>query len=124
MIASDRHDAGADMNGAVGMRKSLMVPAALAGLMIVGVAGTAFAAGPGAIDPEAAAVASLKVSLTQAIAIAEQHTGGKAYDAGVDVDHGKNQIVVETNGPRGVQTVMIDAKTGKIVGEHQGGEQD
>ena len=74
-------------------------------------------------DPEAAAVDAMKVSLTQAIATAEQHTGGKAYDAGVDTDHGTT-IVVETNGPKGVQTVTVDANSGKILSEHQGGEQD
>ncbi|HEY6432233.1 MAG TPA: PepSY domain-containing protein [Acetobacteraceae bacterium] len=98
--------------------------AALTGLTLASVAGTASAAGQGGIDPEAAAVASIKVSLTQAIATAEQQTGGKAYDAGVDADHGKNRIVVETNGPKGVQTVIIDANTGKVIGQHQGGVQD
>jgi uncharacterized membrane protein YkoI len=64
------------------------------------------------------------ITLAQAIAIAEHQTGGKAYDAGVDVDHGKPRAVVETNGPNGVQTVIIDAQSGQIVGTHAGGEPD
>lgn len=107
------------------MRKGLVLGMTLAGLMLAGASvGTAMAAGHGDADREAAAVATMKVSLAQAIATAEQHTGGKAYDAGVDVDAGKNQVVVETNGPKGVQTVMIDATTGQIVGGHAGGEED
>ena len=53
-----------------------------------------------------------------------QQTGGKAYDAGVDVHGGKIQILVETNGPKGVQTVIIDGASGLVVGGHAGGEPD
>ena len=42
----------------------------------------------------------------------------------MDVAHGKPRIVVETNGPKGVQTVIVDAQSGKIVGGHAGGEAD
>ena len=70
------------------------------------------------------ALASAKTTLTQAIATAEQRTGGKAYDAGVDVEHGKSHVVaVETNGPKGVQTVIVDAQSGQDVRDgHAGGE--
>lgn len=107
------------------MDKRLIVPAALAGLMMVaGLAANAEAAQQGGVDPEAAAVSDLKVPLTQAITIAEQHTGGKAYDAGISLDQGKMQIVVETNGPAGVKTVMIDPQSGAVLGERVGSEQD
>lgn len=105
------------------MRKMSMVPAALAGLVLAGSATAATMPATNGHAPEAAAVDTMKVSLTQAIATAEQHTGGKAYDAGVDTDHGTT-IVVETNGPKGVQTVTVDANSGKVLSEHQGGEQD
>ncbi|HYZ23558.1 MAG TPA: hypothetical protein VE690_15520, partial [Rhodopila sp.] len=65
-----------------------------------------------------------KVSLTQAIATAEQQTGGRAYDAGVDVKDGNTRIVVETNGPKGEQTVAVDAQSGGVVATHAGGEAD
>ena len=103
------------------MLRFLLVPAALTGLTFAGAATAAPAPRPH--DPEAAAVASMKVSLAQAIATAEQHTGGKAYDAGVDTDKGIT-IMVETNGPKGIQTVTIDANNGAIVAVHDGGEQD
>lgn len=102
-----------------------MLRAMLAGLVLASVgSGAAFAAGSRDGDREASAIATMKVSLSQAITTAEQQTGGKAYDAGVDVDSGKVQIVVETSGPSGVQTVMIDGASGQIVGTHKGGEQD
>ncbi len=81
-------------------------------------------AGGGDEAREASALQGAKVSLTQAIGAAEQQTGGKAYDAGVALADGKSRIVVETNGPKGVQTVVVDAQTGAIVGTHAGGEAD
>ena len=73
---------------------------------------------------ESAALDGAKVSLSQAIAIAEQRTGGHAFDAGVDVAHGQVEIAVETNGPTGVQTVVVDAGSGRVVAAHAGGEPD
>ena len=107
------------------MRTGLILPAAFAGLIMAGlVSGTADAAGNGDGNREAALASSLKVSLTQAIATAEQHTGGKAFDAGVDGEGGKSRIVVETTGPKGVQTVLIDGASGQVVGGHAGAEAD
>jgi uncharacterized membrane protein YkoI len=64
------------------------------------------------------------LTLSQAIAMAEHQTGGKAFDAGVNVDEGKPRVIVETNGTQGVQTVIIDAQSGQIVSAHAGGEPD
>ncbi len=101
----------------------LIATLAVAALLAAGaVAGTAIAADNE--DQEATALQGAKVSLTQAIATAEQQTGGKAYDAGVDAKGGQARIVVETNGPSGVQTVSIDAQSGQVVGGHAGGEED
>ncbi len=96
---------------------------ALAGALSLGAAAPAFAAGH-AEAQEQTALEHSKLTLSQAIATAEQQTGGKAYDAGVDVDHGKARIAVETNGPQGVQTVIIDAQNGQVIGTHSGGEAD
>jgi uncharacterized membrane protein YkoI len=96
---------------------------ALAGILILGVAMPAFAANNGETQEEAALLGT-KLTLSQAISIAEHQTGGKAFDAGVAVDHGKPRIVVETNGTSGVQTVIVDAESGQIVGGHAGGEPD
>jgi len=75
-------------------------------------------------DQEAKALQGAKISLTQAITTAKQQTGGRAYDAGVDVKSGQTRIVVETNGPKGVQTVAVNAQSGQVVASHSGGEPD
>lgn len=106
------------------MNTKLIATLALAGLLATGaIAGTALAAGDNE-DREATALQGTKISLTQAIATAEQQTGGKAFDAGVDTKGGQTHIVVETNGPKGVQTVSVDAQSGVVVGSHAGGEAD
>ena len=99
-------------------------PVALAALLAVGVAGgTAYAAGT-AEDREATALLGAKVTLVQAIGIAERQTGGQAFDAGVDLKDGQTRITVETNGPKGVQTVVVSAETGQVVPAHAGGVPD
>jgi uncharacterized membrane protein YkoI len=99
------------------------VAVALAGVLLLNTAGPSFAADNGEAQEETALLGT-KLTLSQAIATAEQQTGGKAFDAGVDVDHGKPRIVVETNGTDGVQTVFVDAESGQIAGGHAGGETD
>lgn len=96
---------------------------ALASAALLGVPGSALAA-KGGEPQEQKALQGVALTLSQAIAIAEQRTGGKAYDAGVDVDHGKPRVAVETNGPKGVQTVIVDAQSGHIVELNTGGEAD
>ena len=96
---------------------------ALAGILILGVAGPALGGTKGEAQGQNA-LQGTTLTLSQAIAIAEHQTGGKAYDAGVDVDHGKPRVVVETNGPSGVQTVIIDAQSGQVVAARAGGVPD
>ncbi len=95
----------------------------LTSVFLLGLAGPTFAASSGEVQ-EQTALQGTELTLAQAISTAEQHTGGKAFDAGADVDHGKARVVVETNGPKGVQTVIVDAHSGQIVGGHAGGETD
>ena len=96
---------------------------ALACALFLGLAGPTFAATTDEAREETA-LQKTTLTLSQAISTAEQQTGGKAFDAGVDVDHGKPRVVVETNGTKGVETVIIDAQNGQIIGGHKGGEAD
>jgi uncharacterized membrane protein YkoI len=96
---------------------------ALAGLFVLGLVGPTLATSSEETREETA-LQGTNLTLSQAISTAEQQTGGKAFDAGVDVDHGKPRIVVETNGRQGVQTVIVDAQSGQIVGGHAGGAAD
>lgn len=89
----------------------------LGGLLCVGVAGgIAYAALPDAAPDarDAAALADMKVTLTQAIATAEQKLGGRAVGADVSRQAGVTQIAVEVVGPQGARTVTVDARTGQI----------
>jgi hypothetical protein len=108
----------------VGNRSSLI----LASVIVFALGGPSLAGPRLAASPDEAreetALLGAKISLSQAIATAEQKTGGKAFDAGVDVAKGKPRIIVETNGPKGVQTVIVDAQSGEIMGSHAGGEAD
>lgn len=104
--------------------KTQLAIVALAGVLVTGaMAGTAFAGGNDEAN-EATALQNAKVTLPQAIATAEQQTGGKAFDAGVDAKGGQTRIAVETNGAKGVQTVIVDAQSGQVVGTHAGGVTD
>ena len=103
-------------------------PYILAGVIILALAGPGLAGPSSTASPdetqEQTALQGAKTTLSQAITMAEQKTGGKAFDAGVDASKGKPRIIVETNGPKGVQTVIIDAQRGQIIGGHAGGETD
>ena len=107
------------------MNTKTLAPLALAGLIASGsLTGTALAANGSDEQQEATALDGAKITLSQAIAIAEQQTRGRAYDAGVDLKSGAARIAVETNGAKGVQTVIVDARSGKVVGTHAGAETD
>lgn len=106
------------------MNTKTLATLAFAGLLATAaLAGTAIAANNDEAR-EATALQGAKVTLSQAIATAEQQTGGRAYDAGVDIKGGQTRIVVETNGPEGVQTVTMEAQSGQVVGTHAGADQD
>ena len=106
------------------MKLDIAIPAALAAMLAAGsIAGTAHAGDRGA-GQEATALQGARTTLAEAIATAERQTGGQAYDAGVDTKGGQVRIVVETNGPKGVQTVSVDARSGQVVAAHGGGEED
>jgi uncharacterized membrane protein YkoI len=94
-----------------------------AGILFLGGSGSALAVTGGEWQEETA-LQETSLTLSQAIAMAEHQTGGKAFDAGVNVDEGRPRVIVETNGTQGVQTVIIDAQSGQIVSAHAGGEPD
>jgi uncharacterized membrane protein YkoI len=103
---------------------------ALAALTAVGSTGGVAYAGDQADERQAAqALADSKISLSQAIAAAEQQTGGKAVGADLENEHGTVHIAVEIASKQGVKTVLIDPQSGQVVGtktqhEHDGEEND
>ncbi|MGH7156081.1 MAG: PepSY domain-containing protein, partial [Acetobacteraceae bacterium] len=85
--------------------------------------GVAYAAGHNQEAQDAQALANSKISLSQAITTAEQKTGGKAFDAGVDNNNGTARISVEVASNQGVKTVLVDPQTGQVIGINVGGDQ-
>ena len=95
-------------------------PLALAGIVV-------FAANK--MESEAALVATAKISLTQAIASAEQHTGGKAASA--QFEHTKTGWAYNVEVVNGTKTVdvQVNSDTGTVISAvnekiDQGDEQD
>jgi uncharacterized membrane protein YkoI len=100
-----------------------IVPFSLAALLAVGVAH----AKDRDHEQEArdtAALATMKVTLQQAIGTAEQQTGSRAMGADVSQERGATRIAVEVAGPQGVKTVLVDAQTGQVTATHDGGRDD
>ena len=106
------------------MKLDTVIPTALAAMLAVGsITGAAYASDRDA-DQEATALQGAGTTLAEAIATAERQTGGQTYDAGVDTKGSQMRIVAETSGPKGVQTVSVDAQSGQVVAMHEGGEED
>ena len=56
-----------------------------------------------------------KISLTEAIKVAEQKVGGKAMEAEVDDESNTVQFEVEILKDGKIHEVMVDGKTGKVL---------
>ena len=98
------------------------LPIALAALLAVGAAGgTALAQNRNQDSRDIAALATMKVTLQQAIATAEGQAGGRAVGADVSQQGGATRILVEVAGPQGVKTVTVDGATGQVTATRDGG---
>lgn len=98
------------------------LPVAFAALLAVGAAsGTALAQNRDQDSRDIAALATMKVTLQQAIATAESQAGGRAVGADVSQQGGATRISVEVASPQGVKTVMVDGATGQVTATRDGG---
>lgn len=98
------------------IRKKLLT-VTLAGVIASGAIGgpiAAYATDNNATD-EAAIVANAKITMAQAIAIAEQQVGGKAVGSGIEDQDGTIYFEVQVAKGGSRQKVLIDPQTGKIV---------
>jgi len=94
------------------VRNSLLAVATIVALG--GAAGLALA-GDKLDAAEMAKLAAAKTTLSQAIAIAEKETGGKAIDADFDNKNGTLSLEIEVLKDNSVSMVTIDADTGKVL---------
>lgn len=67
---------------------------------------------------EVAAVLEAKTSISQAIELAEQHTGGKAVQAGIEKHSGVWVYRVSTSAKDGLTDVSIDPSSGRLTEAH------
>lgn len=82
----------------------------------LGTAGAAFARDSNNNQTnEAAIMATAKVSMAQAIAAAEQQTGGKAVGTGIEDQDGTVFLEVQVLKNNQRQKVLIDPQTGNVV---------
>ncbi len=106
------------------MKPLRLAPIAFAALLTTAAGSAALAKGHDDDSNDAAALAGAKVTLTQAIATAEQQTGGRAIGAGADNENGRVAIAVEIAAKDGMRTVLIDPATGQPIANRAGGEHE
>src|ERR1700681_4602161 len=64
---------------------------------------------------EAAIMVNAKVTMAQAIATAEQHTGGKAIGTGIEDENGTVLLEVQVLKDNQKHSVLIDPQSGQVV---------
>jgi len=106
------------------MSKGRFLPLIFATVLATGALGGAALAKDQGDQSDAAALASAKVSLSQAITAAEQQVHGKAVSADVDNQNGVVNLAVEVATDQGVQTVLVDPQTGKVSAVQAGGDDE
>ncbi len=103
------------------MRLDIALPLAMAAVLMTAIIGGSALAADRDGDREAAALQGAKVTLTQAIVIAEGQTGGRAIGADVSEEEGVTRIQVEVASPQGFKTVLVDGATGQVTATRDGG---
>lgn len=68
---------------------------------------------------EVRVLAETKITLTQAIAAAERHQGGQAYEAKVDDDSFKPEYEVDVVKDGRVYEVRVDGVSGAVIGARE-----
>lgn len=113
------------------MRRKTIIPALLAaaGLAIIGDAGAVWASGHENGDQgDIALLEGAKIGLGQAVISAEQATSGRALHAELVKTDGAAGVAVELVKDGKIQTVVVDAATGKVgpveTGEGENGEHE
>ena len=106
------------MNPINRLRRNAWIAAIAMPMVVIGTAGTIFAAETEGADgaKEKAAIAAAKVSLPQAIATAEKEVGGKSTANGIENQDDTAIYYDITVNKTGVdQKVLIDMQIGKVV---------
>jgi uncharacterized membrane protein YkoI len=100
------------------MFRSKLMPMAMASMLAISAVGAGVAAAKSkeiGEQNEISAVLNAKTSLAQAIAAAEQHTGGKAVGAGIQDQDGALAYEIEIANGDTVQQVLVELDSGKVI---------
>jgi len=98
------------------MIRSKILPATMAAVFALGTAGAAFASsGEHGDGREIAAVLDAKISVAEAIAAAEQHSGGRAMKIDIDDENGAYLFEVKTVSKEKITEIFVDPASGKVV---------
>ena len=100
------------------MVRSNIILTTMVALITLAGAGAAFAGENGNEtdqQSELNAVTNAKTSLSQAIVAAEQETGGKAVDTGLENQDGVMAYEIEIAKGNTLQRVLVDSDSGKII---------
>lgn len=106
------------------MRNSRLIPTAIAAILALGAAGTAFAESgehENGEKKEMTAVVGAKTSVAQAIAAAEQKTGGRALKVDIEKEKGAYVYEVKTISKDKVSEVFVDLTSGAVTRTHDEG---
>jgi uncharacterized membrane protein YkoI len=98
------------------MQRKISIPALIMAAGVATAGGLAYAQ-PAGVQPNDATtqLANTKVTLTQAVSIAEQHVGGRASHAELENENGRLVYAVEVSNTTNTMDVKVDATTGSIV---------
>ena len=91
-----------------------IIPSVLATVVVIGSVVGAYA-GSDNNAQEMAALRNAKISLAQAITGAEQKSGGKAINAGLNNENGAMTYGIEVIKDNSIETVLVDLNTGEVV---------
>jgi uncharacterized membrane protein YkoI len=100
------------------MNRTRLVTLAMVSVLTTGALGAAVAAHAKDKETrtnEAAIMANAKVTMAQAIATAEQHTGGKAVGTGIEDENGTVFLEVQVLKDNQKHSVLIDPQSGQVV---------
>jgi uncharacterized membrane protein YkoI len=99
------------------MFRSKILLAAMTAMIALGATGVAFAEeGSGEIRREVRTVLAARVSASQAIAVAERETGGRAMKIGIKLSNGDYVYEVETISKDRVEDALVDPGSGEVLG--------
>lgn len=97
------------------MTRSKLLSLMTAGVLAAGTLGAGAAYAKDNQTNEAAIMANAKITMAQAIATAEQQTGGKAVGSGIEDQDGTVFLEVQVLKANQRQKVLIDPQSGQVV---------